>query len=197
MRTLLTTAVGSAALLLAACGQGTGGDNVTAAAPERAGADSAKEAEGRLAGVLGGDPRFTALLAAAGMTPVLEGKEPYTVLAPTAQALDALPAGSIERLSQPDARVELTGLLRRHILPGTILADDLAKAVAAGGGKATVASLAGEPLTVTRDGSGFRIADSSGKGARIAGNQRMASNGVIHDIDAVLPAPTRTGSETN
>ena len=195
MRALVTTA--AAALLLAACGQGDRGDNNAVAAPERAGADDAKDAQGRLAGVLGGDPRFAALLAAAGMTPVLEGKEPYTVLAPTRQALDALPPGSIERLSQPAARVELTGLLRRHILPGTILAEDLAKAVAAGGGKATVASLAGEPLIVTRDGDGFRIADSAGKGARIAGKQRLASNGVIHEIDAILPAPAATKSEAN
>lgn len=194
MRRLLPSV--AATLLLAACGQGGRNDN-SAIAPEQAGASSAKEAEGRLASVLGGDPRFTALLAAAGMTPVLEGKEPYTVFAPTKQALDGLPAGSIERLSQPAARVELTGLLRRHILPGTILADDLAKAVASGGGKATVASLAGEPLTVTRDGAAFRIADSAGRGARITGEQRLASNGVIHEIDAVLPAPSGTRSEAD
>ncbi|GAA4008969.1 hypothetical protein GCM10022280_02210 [Sphingomonas swuensis] len=182
--------LGTTALLLAACGQGGEGNNAVANGGAE-GSNAAAPAAGNLAAVLGTDPRFTALVAAAGMTPVFEGKTPYTVLAPTSQALDALPAGTLERLQQPAGKAELTGLLRRHVLPGTILAADLTRAVESGGGKATLASMAGDPLTVTRSGNGLKIADSSGKGAMIVGGERIASNGVVHTIDAVLPAPAQ------
>lgn len=182
--------IGTAALLLAACSQTTD-DNASgnAAAANEQGSASP---QGTLASVLGSDQRFTALVNAAGMQKVLEGKAPYTVLAPTAQALDALPAGTLERLQSVEGRPELTALLRRHILPGTILAADLQRAVEAGKGKATLATMAGEPLTVARDGQALTISDGKGATVRVTGNEQVASNGVIHRIDGVLPAPTPT-----
>lgn len=196
MRSALTIA--SLALLLAACGQGGEGNN--AAAPDASGnapAASAPAATGTLGSLLAADPRFTGLVRAAGMTRVLEGKEPYTVLAPTSQALDALPAGTLERLQAPAGKAELTALLRHHILPGTIMVADLTRAVEARKGKATLTTMTGEPLTVTRDGQSLRIAGSSGTGARLVGNEQTASNGVIHQIDAVLPAARQTGTTTD
>lgn len=175
------------ALLLAACGQG-GGEAATenqAAGTKAGGA----EASGTLASALGQGSPLATLIAAAGMQPVLEGKEPYTVLAPSQQAIQALPAGTLDRLQQPQAKPELTALLRRHILPGTITAADLAKAVESGQGKATLATMAGDPLVVTRQGDAFRIADSNGTSVGLVGNEQVASNGVVHQIDGVLPAP--------
>lgn len=182
------------ALLLAGCGQG-GEEKANVASGDTNVAASASS--GSLATILGSDQRFAGLVQAAGMNPVLEGKEPYTVLAPTAEALQALPSGTLERLQQPAARAELTALLRRHILPGTIMAADLNRAVETGQGKATLASMAGDPLTVTREGQTLVIADSSGAKVRLVGNEEPASNGVVHRIDAVLPAPDNIGSGTN
>jgi uncharacterized surface protein with fasciclin (FAS1) repeats len=188
MRSLL---VATGALLLAACGQERSGNeaqgNAVVAEPGKR--------EGSLASLLAAEPRFVALVRAAGMEPVLEGREPYTVLAPTAAALDALPPGTLERLQQPAARAELTGLLRRHILPGTVTQADLLAAVKGAGGTATLASMAGDPLTVSREGGGLRIADSN-TSARLVGPESRASNGVIHRIDAVLPAPPTGTSST-
>lgn len=184
MRRVVATSL--AALLLASCGQGDGGNN-TAAVPE---AESNLSAEGApsqdLAGVLGSSPRLIQLVDAAGMKPVLSGKEPYTILAPTDAALDKLPAGAPDGLDQPQKKAEITALLRGHILPGTILTADLSRAVDNGKGKATIATMAGEPLTVTRDGQGFRITGVGGKEARITGTEQPARNGVVHQIDAVL-----------
>lgn len=180
--------IGTAAVLLAACNQTTDNNaNGNAAATNEQG--TAKP-DGNLASVLGSDQRFTALVNAAGMKAVLEGKAPYTVLAPTSQALDALPAGTLERLQSPAGRPELTALLRRHILPGTILAADLQRAVETGKGKATLATMAGEPLNVTRDGQTLTISDGRGARVRITGNEQLATNGVVHQIDGVLPAPS-------
>ncbi len=187
MRALL---VATGALLLAACGQSDAGSE---AVNNATGAEAGRE-KGSLASLLAAEPRFVALIRAAGMQPVLEGREPYTVLAPTGAALDALPPGTLERLQQPAARAELTGLLRRHILPGTVTQADLLAAVKGAGGTATLASMAGDPLTVSQEGGALRIADSN-TSARLVGPESRASNGVIHRIDAVLPAPpTGTGS---
>jgi uncharacterized surface protein with fasciclin (FAS1) repeats len=183
----------SLALLLAACGQQGGDGNAAPSAKAESNPSTATAVpKDDLASLLGTQPRLVGLIKAAGMEPILSGKEPYTLLAPTDQALDALPAGTLERLQSPAGKAELTGLLRHHILPGTILVADLARAVESGGGKATLATMAGDPLTVTKEGNAFRIGDSKSGGARLVGDEQPARNGVVHQIDAVLPlAPTK------
>lgn len=186
MRGLAATSL--AALLLASCGPGDGGNNA-AAGPEAESNLAAQSAPSQdLAALLGASPRLVQLVKAAGMAPVLSSKEPYTILAPSDAALDKLPAGTLDGLDQPQKKAQLTALLRGHILPGTILTADLDRAVQSGKGKATIATMAGEPLTITKDGSGFRITGAGGQGARITGSERPARNGVVHEIDAVLPA---------
>jgi uncharacterized surface protein with fasciclin (FAS1) repeats len=178
--------------LLASCGQGgsPGGNQEAGAANV---ASPRGESDRRtLAVTLAAEPRLVTLVEAAGMTPVLEGREPYTILAPSAEALDALPPGTIERLQKPEGRAELTAILRRHILPGTITRADLLTALRNGGGKATIASMAGEPLSLSMDGETIRIGDSEGAGAVLVGTETLASNGVVHRIDQMLPAPVPT-----
>ncbi|WP_338502250.1 fasciclin domain-containing protein [Sphingomonas kaistensis] len=185
MRRLIATSV--AALLLAACGQGDGGNNAAAAGESETNLSAQAGAPSQdLAAVVGASPRLAGLVKAAGMEKVLSGKEPYTILAPTDAALDKLPAGSLDNLDQPEQKAKLTALLRAHILPGTILAADLARAVENGKGKATIATMAGEPLTITRDGEAFRITDAAGQSARTTGSEQPARNGVVHSIDTVL-----------
>jgi uncharacterized surface protein with fasciclin (FAS1) repeats len=185
MRRLAASSI--AFLLLAACGQADTGNETAGVGEPETNASVAPGAPSQdLAAVVGASPRLAQLVKAAGMEPVLSGKEPYTLLAPSDAALDKLPAGTFERLDQPEQKAELTALLRAHILPGTILAADLARAVESGGGKATVATMAGEPLTITREGEGFRITDAVGRGARVVGSEQPARNGVVHQVDTVL-----------
>nr|WP_314441369.1 fasciclin domain-containing protein [uncultured Sphingomonas sp.] len=188
MRRLVATSL--VALLLAACGQEDGNGAAGTAESETNVSVSPGAPSQDLAAVVGATPRLAQLVKAAGMERVLSGKEPYTILAPTDAALDKLPAESLQGLDQPARKAEITALLRAHILPGTILAADLARAVESGGGKATVATMAGDPLTVTRDGNGFRIAGPGGQSARITGTEQPARNGVVHEVDAVLPPAT-------
>jgi uncharacterized surface protein with fasciclin (FAS1) repeats len=179
-------APGLAALLLA-CGQGGAGNQASIGGePETNVAVLPGAPTQDLAALVAASPRMAQLVKAAGMERVLSGREPYTLLVPDAAALDKLPAGTFERLDQPERKAELTALLRAHILPGTILSADLARAVESGGGKATVATMAGEPLTVTRDGEDFRIAGPGGRSARITSTEQPARNGVVHQIDTVL-----------
>lgn len=187
--------LGVTALLLAACGQGGGADNGAASAGEPESNQSAGAAvpANDLGALVRANPRLARLVEAAGMSPVLTGKEPYTLLAPTEAALDALPPGSLDGLDRPERKAAVTALLRAHVLPGTILAADLTRAVESGKGKATVATMAGEPITVTRDGQGLKLTGAGGATASIVGTEQPARNGVVHQIDAVL-APTRASA---
>jgi uncharacterized surface protein with fasciclin (FAS1) repeats len=185
MRRLVATSI--AALLLASCGQGDGSNNAAGVGEAETNLATQSGAPSQdLAGVVGATPRLAQLVTAAGMEKVLSGKAPYTILAPTDAALNKLPAGSLDNLDQPAQKAKLTALLRAHIVPGTILAADLARAVESGKGKATIATMAGEPLTVTRDGDALRVSDAAGQSARITGTEQPARNGVVHQIDTVL-----------
>jgi len=117
---------------------------------------------------------FTTLLAAieaAGLTATLEGEGPFTVFAPTDAAFAALPAGTVEGLlADPEA---LTAVLTYHVVAGKAVAADVT-------GLDSVTTLQGGSLPVSTT-DGVKIG-----GATVVAADVMASNGVIHVIDAVL-----------
>ena len=171
-----------AALALTACDK-------KAAAPT---SEKAAEAAGdkTLATGLGDDAKFAAAIKAAGLEGVLAGPTPYTVLVPNDAAFDKLPAGTADTLMKPEGRKELTAVLTNHILPGTMLAADIGKAVDAGGGKTQIATLGGGTLTASRNGESIVLTDAAGGKATVMGGDSQRSNGVIHHIDAILMPST-------
>lgn len=148
----------------------------------------AAEAAGNktLAEGIAGDSKFAAAIKAAGLGPALAGPTPYTLLVPTDAAFDKLGSEKLDALMKPDARKELTAILSAHVLPGTMLADDIAKAVDAGGGKAQIRTLGGGTVTVSRSADQLVITDAAGSSAAMVGKADERSNGVIHHLDAVL-----------
>ena len=97
-----------------------------------------------------------------------------------------MPAGALDALLKPESRAQLTGVLTYHILPGTILAADIAKAIDNGKGKAVLATMGGATLTATKDGDKIVLADAAGTKAIVTGADDRRSNGVVHRIDSVL-----------
>ena len=87
---------------------------------------------------------------------------------------------------KPEARPELTRTLSYQILPGTVLVEDIGKAIDAGNGKAQLATMGGGTLTATREGDKIVLADGAGGKASIAKGDETLANGVIHRVDAVL-----------
>ena len=173
----------AAALTLAAC------NKADEAKPT---SDKAAEAAGdkTLAAGLVADSTFARAIKAAGLDGALAGPTPYTVLAPSDAAFDALPAGTVDRLMEPDARKELTAVLSNHILPGTMLAADIGKAIDGGAGRATIRTLGGGTLTASRSGEKLVFTDAAGTKATVLDGGGERSNGVIYPIDAVL-MPTK------
>ena len=71
---------------------------------------------------------------------------------PDDAAFDKLPAGPYDTWLKPESRAELTRTLTYHILPGTVLADDIGKAIDKANGKAPLATMGGGTLTADARG---------------------------------------------
>ncbi|MFL6737809.1 MAG: fasciclin domain-containing protein [Sphingomicrobium sp.] len=130
--------------------------------------------------------RFLTLAKAAGLDATLAGPGPYTVFVPDDAAFEKLPAGTVDGWTKPEARTELTRTLSYHILPGTVLAADINKAIDDGKGKAVLATMGGGTLTATREGDKIILTDSDGHKAAMAASDETLANGVVHRVDAVL-----------
>lgn len=129
---------------------------------------------------------LVAAVKAAGLVDTLSGPGPFTVFAPTNEAFAALPAGTVDNLLKPENKDALTKLLTYHVVAGRLTAKDLAAKAAAAGGKAQLTTVEGEPLTVSKEGSGWLVTDAKGQSAHVTIGDVAQSNGVIHVVDKVL-----------
>ncbi len=129
---------------------------------------------------------LVAAVKAAGLVETLSGTGPFTVFAPTNQAFDALPAGTVETLLKPENKAKLTSVLTYHVVPGKLNSWDLVKMMKDGNGSATLTTVQGETLTIKPNGSSIMITDESGGTAKVTIADVNQSNGVIHVIDKVL-----------
>jgi len=129
---------------------------------------------------------LVAAVKAAGLVPTLKGAGPFTVFAPTNQAFDALPAGTVDSLLKPENKPALTKVLTYHVVAGKMDSAALTKAIDAGGGKATLTEVSGGTLTATRSGTLIMLTDESGGMAHVTIPDVVQSNGVIHVVDKVL-----------
>jgi uncharacterized surface protein with fasciclin (FAS1) repeats len=129
---------------------------------------------------------LVAAVKAAGLVDTLKGKGPFTVFAPTNEAFAALPAGTVDTLLKPENKAMLTKILTYHVVAGDVDSAALLKAIAAGGGKATLKTVEGGTLTAMKSGNGISLTDAKGGVAMVTIADVKQSNGVIHVIDKVL-----------
>ena len=129
---------------------------------------------------------LVAAVKAAGLVPTLKSPGPFTVFAPTNDAFAALPPGTVDTLLKPANKPTLTKILTYHVVAGRMDSTALAAAVTAGGGKATVTTVQGEPLTVMAGAGGVTVTDAKGGVAHVTIADVYQSNGVIHVVDKVL-----------
>ena len=180
-KTMLPIALAITLVAVSGCSRD---DQSTAAAN---GAEAVKQAGDKtIAASLDEKGRFFTLAKSAGLDATLAGPGPYTVFVPDDAAVDKLPAGTTESWAKPESRNELTRTLSYHILPGTVLAEDIGKAIDAGNGKASLATMGGGTLTASREGDKIILTDSAGGKATIAKADETVANGVIHRVDTLL-----------
>jgi len=136
-----------------------------------------------------GSPAHTTLVAAvqaADLVGTLKSKGPFTVFAPTNDAFAKLPAGTVETLLKPENKSKLAGILTYHVIAGNLMASDVVAAIKKGKGKAEVATVNGQKLTITMMGDKVMITDANGNSAHVTAADLKGTNGVVHVIDSVL-----------
>jgi len=129
---------------------------------------------------------LVAAVKAAGLVETLKGKGPFTVFAPTNEAFDKLPSGTVESLLKPENKDMLTKVLTYHVLAGKYDSKEIAKRIRAGHGSAQFKTVSGGTLTATMNGNNLMLKDEKGGISTISIADVYQSNGVIHVLDTVL-----------
>ncbi len=117
---------------------------------------------------------LVAAVKAAGLVETLQGEGPFTLFAPTDEAFAKLPAGTVEDLLKPENKERLQAILTYHVVPGRVMAEDVA-------GLSSATTVQGQSLRVSIE-NGTPMVDN----AKIIQTDIDASNGVIHVIDSVV-----------
>ena len=129
---------------------------------------------------------LVAAVKAADLVATLQSKGPFTVFAPTNAAFDKLPKGTVETLLKSENLKTLQTILTYHVVAGKMNASDIAKAIKAGNGKATLKTVSGGTLTGWMKGNDLYLTDENGSSAKVTIADVNQSNGVIHVIDTVV-----------
>ena len=186
IRTALSLAALSLVTLTAACSSTPAAETpadagAEEAATEEAAAEEAAEEEsaelGDIVAVAAANEDFSTLVAAvkaAGLVETLQGEGPFTVFAPTNAAFAALPEGTLDSLLLPENKDKLVAILTYHVVAGELKAEAVV-------GESSLTSVQGAAIPVQVSGDSVMV-----KNATVVATDVMASNGVIHVIDAVI-----------
>lgn len=113
---------------------------------------------------------FFAGLKTAGLIEALSRKGPFTLFVPTDAAFRGLPPGAYDALLKDAAK--LKAILKYHVVSGRFMAEDVRTG--------EVMTLQGSTFTASA-APDFRV-----NGSRVTQADIVATNGVIHAIDAVM-----------
>lgn len=123
---------------------------------------------------------------AAGLVETLSGPGPFTVFAPTNAAFGRLPAGTVETLTRPENKAQLTKVLTYHVVPGVKTRSQIAADIRAGGGTATYQTAQGGQIRAMMEGTNVVLMDANNNRSYVTQADVMQSNGVIHVVNGVL-----------
>ncbi|HYJ63378.1 MAG TPA: fasciclin domain-containing protein, partial [Parafilimonas sp.] len=129
---------------------------------------------------------LVAAVKAAGLVETLEGTGPFTVFAPTNEAFNKLPAGTVDNLLKPENKDQLTSILADHVVAGKMDSKTLMDWIKKNNGTYTATTVQGGKLMFSMKGNNLMVMDESGNSAKVTIKDVYQSNGVIHVIDGVL-----------
>ena len=130
--------------------------------------------------VLRTDDRFTTLATAidsTGLDSALATAGPYTLFAPTNDAFDNLPEGTVPDLLDRENRARLHTILRHHVIARQLRSEDAADLT-------MMTTLEGTQIPISVDDQTLRAGSATVLDADI-----VTGNGIIHVIDTVLRPP--------
>ena len=142
-----------------------------------------------IVGVASSNADFSTLVTAVGAAELVEtlsGEGPFTVFAPTNDAFNKLPAGTVETLLKAENKDKLTSVLTYHVVAGSLNATAVLKAIKDGGGSVTLKTVSGGSLVASVKAGKVILTDEKGGVATVVATDLGASNGLIHVIDTVV-----------
>jgi uncharacterized surface protein with fasciclin (FAS1) repeats len=129
---------------------------------------------------------LVAAVKAADLVTTLKGMGPFTVFAPTNEAFNKLPEGTVANLLKPENKAKLAKILTYHVVKGNLDAAAVMAAIKKGNGKVVLTTVSGGKLTASQDMGKVKLTDESGNSAYVTVADLKGSNGVVHVIDGVL-----------
>ncbi|MFT7086270.1 MAG: putative surface protein with fasciclin (FAS1) repeats [Vicingaceae bacterium] len=129
---------------------------------------------------------LVAAVIAADLVETLKGEGPFTVFAPTNDAFDKLPEGTVATLLEAENKEKLTAILTYHVVEGNLMASDVLAAIKEGKGKVVLTTIQGGKLTASLDGDNVKLTDENGNTSFVTATDLKGSNGVVHVIDTVI-----------
>ena len=123
---------------------------------------------------------------AAGLVQTLQSAGPFTVFAPTNEAFNKLPKGTVETLVKPENKTALIKILTYHVVSGKVSAAQLMAKIKAGKGTAELNTVSGSILKAMMQGGKIYLVDEKGGKSWVTIADVNQSNGVIHVVNTVL-----------
>jgi uncharacterized surface protein with fasciclin (FAS1) repeats len=165
-------------------GQVQGSSSVAESAASTGGQENVQddESEKNVVKVAISSKDHTTLVAAikqAELVTALSNAGPFTVFAPTNEAFDKLPKGTVESLMKDDKKADLQNILQYHVTLSAMKAESFHDGQ-------TLGMVNGDNVTVSVKDGKVMLNNSAHIVASIP-----ASNGMIHVIDAVLLPPPK------
>lgn len=142
-----------------------------------------------IVGVASSNADFSTLVTAVGAAELVEtlsGEGPFTVFAPTNDAFNKLPAGTVETLLKAENKDKLTSVLTYHVVAGKFEAAAVIEAINSNNGKFEVTTVQGGKITLSLENEKVVLTDANGGKAIVVVADVAASNGIIHAIDTVV-----------
>jgi uncharacterized surface protein with fasciclin (FAS1) repeats len=116
---------------------------------------------------------LVAALKAAEYVDALSNAGPFTVFAPTNEAFNKLPEGTVDELTKPENKLKLQDVLEYHVYVGVIRESMVH-------GSMNLNQVNGKNVSLTNDNGKLQV-----NGAHVMGTVET-SNGIIYVIDKVL-----------
>ncbi len=116
---------------------------------------------------------------AANLVDTLQDNGPYTVFAPTNEAFEALPKGTLATLLKPENQDKLKSILTYHVVAGEVMSSDLKDGQ-------EITTVEGSKITVSIEDGKVYLTDATGNKVMVQQADIDAKNGVVHTIDGVL-----------
>lgn len=175
----------TALILLAGCKQKTANEApATNETPVAAGQEQVKDDESAkdVVKIAVGSKDHTTLVAAlkqADLVTSLSNAGPFTVFAPTNDAFNRLPAGTVDGLMKEDKKADLQNILQYHVAVAVYKTENLKDGQVIGMANGDNITLGAKDGKITVNGQVNIVASIP------------ATNGIIHIIDGVLLPPAK------